>query len=116
MIGISTYPTYQVFLALVLAAAVTMIILPGFIKLLQVRHVGQQIRLGEIEADQLPVKTGPEAAPAGEQIHSLQQIGFSLRVGSGNYVGPRAEAHSFPLIIAKAVQCNLINSHTVRRP
>ena len=44
MIGISTYPTYQVFLALVLAAAVTMIILPGFIKLLQVRHVGQQIR------------------------------------------------------------------------
>ena len=40
----SSYPTAQVFLALVAAAALTMAFTPGFIKFLQKSQIGQQVR------------------------------------------------------------------------
>ncbi len=44
MLGSVTYPTFQVFLALLVGMVVTMVLLPGWIKLLKVRQIGQQIR------------------------------------------------------------------------
>ena len=44
MIGNPEYPTYQVFLAVGLAAAVTGLLMPLFIKLMRHEGVGQQIR------------------------------------------------------------------------
>ncbi|MFR7755292.1 MAG: hypothetical protein ACLU0T_06240, partial [Bacteroidales bacterium] len=38
------YPTYQVFLAFIISMALTMIVMPFFIKLLKVRQIGQQVR------------------------------------------------------------------------
>ncbi len=38
------YPTFQLFLALVLSMALTMAVMPGFIKLLRHREIGQQVR------------------------------------------------------------------------
>lgn len=40
----SPYPTFVVFLGFVLAAAFTMILMPGWIKLLTRTHIGQQVR------------------------------------------------------------------------
>jgi phospho-N-acetylmuramoyl-pentapeptide-transferase len=40
----SNYPTFLVFLAVVLAAAITMIFMPAWIRLLRRGHVGQQVR------------------------------------------------------------------------
>ena len=37
------YPTYQVFLAFIISMALTMIVMPFFIKLLKVRQIGQQM-------------------------------------------------------------------------
>ena len=44
MLGSSSYPTFQVFLAVFIAMAITMVLLPGWIKLLKVKGIGQQIR------------------------------------------------------------------------
>lgn len=44
MIGSPSYPTYQVFVAAALAAAVTGILMPAFIRLMRHEGVGQQIR------------------------------------------------------------------------
>lgn len=38
------YPTFLVFIAIVLAAALTMAVMPAFIHFLQNRHIGQQVR------------------------------------------------------------------------
>lgn len=38
------YPTFQLFLALVLSMALTVAVMPGFIKLLRHREIGQQVR------------------------------------------------------------------------
>ena len=40
----STYPTFMVFLAIVVAALVTMVLTPGWIKILRARAIGQQVR------------------------------------------------------------------------
>ncbi|MGI6033068.1 MAG: phospho-N-acetylmuramoyl-pentapeptide-transferase [Coriobacteriales bacterium] len=40
----SAYPTYQAFLAFIVSMALTMIVMPFFIKLLKVRQIGQQVR------------------------------------------------------------------------
>lgn len=40
----SSYPTFQVFLAFVIAAAITMALMPAWIKLLTRTHIGQQVR------------------------------------------------------------------------
>lgn len=40
----SSYPTFLVFLGFVVAAAITMIIMPAWIKLLTRTHIGQQVR------------------------------------------------------------------------
>lgn len=40
----SAYPTFQVFLGFIVAAVVTMIIMPAWIKLLTRTHIGQQVR------------------------------------------------------------------------
>ena len=40
----SSYPTFQVFLGFIVAAALTMVIMPAWIKLLKRTHVGQQVR------------------------------------------------------------------------
>ena len=39
------YPTYQVFLAFIISMALTMIVMPFFIKLLKVRQIGQHISI-----------------------------------------------------------------------
>jgi len=44
MIGLPAYPTYQVFLSVAIAAVVTAAIMPFFIRFLQRRRIGQQIR------------------------------------------------------------------------
>jgi phospho-N-acetylmuramoyl-pentapeptide-transferase len=44
MIGFTEYPTFQVFLAIFLAMAITMILLPLWIRILSFRQIGQQIR------------------------------------------------------------------------
>ncbi len=45
MLGLFTsYPTFQVFLGFVVAAAITMVLMPAWIKLLRRAHVGQQVR------------------------------------------------------------------------
>ncbi len=42
--GFSQYPTYQVFLAFIISLALTMVVMPFFIKLLKHRQIGQQVR------------------------------------------------------------------------
>ncbi len=44
MLGTATYPTFQVFLAMFVTMAITMVLLPFFIKLLKVKGIGQQVR------------------------------------------------------------------------
>lgn len=44
MLGNPSYPTYQVFLSLGIAAVVTMALMPLFIRFLRSRQIGQQIR------------------------------------------------------------------------
>lgn len=44
MIGVSAYPTYQVFLAILIAMVVTMCLLPFWIRMLRHRQIGQQVR------------------------------------------------------------------------
>ncbi len=45
MLGLFTsYPTFTVFLGFVVAAAITMLLMPAWIKLLRRAHVGQQVR------------------------------------------------------------------------
>ena len=44
MIGVSAYPTYQVFLAVLISMALTIFILPFFIRMLKHRQIGQQVR------------------------------------------------------------------------
>ncbi len=40
----SAYPTYQIFLAFIISMALTMVVMPLWIRLLKVRQVGQQVR------------------------------------------------------------------------
>ncbi len=42
--SINAYPTFMVFLAILLTAAIAMILLPFFIRLMHYRHIGQQVR------------------------------------------------------------------------
>ena len=44
MFGDPSYPSYRVFLAVFLAAVVTMVLMPFFIRLMRREHVGQQVR------------------------------------------------------------------------
>ena len=44
MFGNPSYPSYQVFLAAAIAALVTMVLMPLFIKMMRHEGVGQQIR------------------------------------------------------------------------
>jgi phospho-N-acetylmuramoyl-pentapeptide-transferase len=44
MIGFDKYPTFQVFLAIFVSMAITMILLPIWIRILRFRQIGQQIR------------------------------------------------------------------------
>ena len=44
MIGFTQYPTFQVFLAIFVSMAITMILLPLWIRILKFRQIGQQIR------------------------------------------------------------------------
>jgi phospho-N-acetylmuramoyl-pentapeptide-transferase len=44
MIGFAEYPSFQVFLAIFVSMAITMILLPIWIRILRFRQVGQQIR------------------------------------------------------------------------
>ncbi|MDR0347124.1 MAG: phospho-N-acetylmuramoyl-pentapeptide-transferase [Coriobacteriales bacterium] len=44
MIGFATYPTFQVFLAIFISMAITMLLLPLWIRVLRFRQIGQQIR------------------------------------------------------------------------
>jgi phospho-N-acetylmuramoyl-pentapeptide-transferase len=44
MIGFSEYPTFQVFLAIFVSMAITMVLLPLWIRILHFRQIGQQIR------------------------------------------------------------------------
>ncbi len=44
MLGSASYPTFQVFLALFISLAITMAVLPFWIKVLKVKGIGQQIR------------------------------------------------------------------------
>ena len=41
---VAHYPTFLVFLAVVLSAAITMILMPAWIRLLRRSHVGPQVR------------------------------------------------------------------------
>ncbi len=40
----SEYPTYQIFLAFIISMALTMVVMPLWIRLLKVRQIGQQVR------------------------------------------------------------------------
>jgi phospho-N-acetylmuramoyl-pentapeptide-transferase len=44
MIGFAEYPTFQVFLAIFASMAITMLLLPVWIRILRFRQIGQQIR------------------------------------------------------------------------
>jgi phospho-N-acetylmuramoyl-pentapeptide-transferase len=44
MIGFAQYPTFQVFLAIFVSMAITMVLLPIWIRILRFRQIGQQIR------------------------------------------------------------------------
>ncbi len=44
MIGNPAYPTYQVFLAVFVSAAITCLLMPPFIRLMKHEHLGQQVR------------------------------------------------------------------------
>ncbi|MBI5231997.1 MAG: phospho-N-acetylmuramoyl-pentapeptide-transferase [Coriobacteriales bacterium] len=44
MINLARYPSYQLFLAISLAAVVAALLFPLWIRLLRVRHIGQQVR------------------------------------------------------------------------
>ncbi len=44
MLGSASYPTFQVFLAVFISLAITMVVLPLWIKVLKVKGIGQQIR------------------------------------------------------------------------
>ena len=75
------------------------------------QHLCQDLCRGKVEAHQLPVKAGAEAAAAGEHVHCLQQIGLALGVLAGDHVGAAAELHRFPLIVAKAVEGDSFDDH-----
>jgi phospho-N-acetylmuramoyl-pentapeptide-transferase len=45
VLGSAAYPTFQVFISLLVAMVITMALLPGWIRLLKVRQIGQQIRV-----------------------------------------------------------------------
>ena len=74
-------------------------------------NLGQQVRLRKIKAHKLPIESGPEAPPAGEQIDSLQQVGLALGIGAGDHIGSGIKAHRLPLVIAEAVERDFIDSH-----
>ncbi|MDO4182496.1 MAG: phospho-N-acetylmuramoyl-pentapeptide-transferase, partial [Coriobacteriia bacterium] len=42
--GWTTYPTFMVFLAVLVAALLTLLLTPGWIKLLKSKAIGQQVR------------------------------------------------------------------------
>lgn len=44
MIGFAEYPTFQVFLAIFVSMAITMVLLPLWIRILHFRQIGQQVR------------------------------------------------------------------------
>ena len=44
MFGNPSYPTYQAFLGLGIAAAIALLLMPWWIKLLKVEGIGQQVR------------------------------------------------------------------------
>lgn len=44
MLGFTQYPTFQVFLAIFMTMAITMVLLPVWIRILRFRQIGQQIR------------------------------------------------------------------------
>ena len=44
MFGNPAYPTYQAFLGLGIAAAIALLLMPWWIKLLKVEGIGQQVR------------------------------------------------------------------------
>jgi phospho-N-acetylmuramoyl-pentapeptide-transferase len=44
MIGFAEYPTFQVFLAIFVSMAITMVLLPLWIRILHFREIGQQVR------------------------------------------------------------------------
>ena len=44
MLGNPEYPTYQAFLAILFAAAITAAIMPLWIRLLKIEGIGQQVR------------------------------------------------------------------------
>ncbi|MDR1713196.1 MAG: phospho-N-acetylmuramoyl-pentapeptide-transferase [Coriobacteriales bacterium] len=44
MLGFSAYPTFQVFLAIFISMAITMFLLPIWMRILRIRQIGQQIR------------------------------------------------------------------------
>ena len=44
MLGNASYPTYQAFLALGIAALITIVLMPLWIKILKYESIGQQVR------------------------------------------------------------------------
>ena len=44
MLGNASYPTYQAFLALGIAALITIVLMPPWIKILKYESIGQQVR------------------------------------------------------------------------
>ena len=44
MFGNPSYPTYQIFLAAVIAAAIVLVLMPLFIRLMRHEGIGQQVR------------------------------------------------------------------------
>ena len=75
------------------------------------QHLRQNLRRGEAEAHQLPVKAGAEAAAAGEHVYRLQQVGFALGVLAGDHVGAAVELRRVPLVVAKAVEGDSSDDH-----
>ena len=76
-------------------------------------NVRQYIRARIPEANKLAVKARTEAPAAGEHIHRFQQIGLALRVLAGYHVCPRREFYGLKLVIAKAVERDLPDYHSL---
>ena len=76
------YPTYQVFLAIAVAAAITMALLPLWIRLLQVRQIGQQVRVDGPERHL--IKQGTPTM--GGVVMLVALVLFRGVMGSGNLV------------------------------
>ena len=79
------------------------------------KHLPQDVGLVPVEADELPVRSGPWRLAAGEIDHGLQQIRLALSILAVDDVAAVVEGQGLPVVVAEALQRQGVNPHSARR-